>query len=414
MSRFTMLHTSDWHLGHMLYKRRRDDEFAAFLAWLEKVVREYGVDALLIAGDVFDTPIPGTCAQKMYYDFLGRIARSGVRHVVITAGNHDSPTFLTAPAGLLSSFNIHVIGSAPENLADEIRVLRDAAGCAEMIVCAVPYLRERDLRAAVPGESGEERDARLLAGLRAHYSGIAQAAEKLRAEAGGNIPIVAMGHLFAAGSETQEGDGTRELYVGNLGRAPADIFGGEFDYVALGHIHKPQCVGGQNTRRYSGSPLPMSFGENDAQKSVIIARFADRAPELEIVPVPRFRHMERICGNRAAILARINELRQQAPNVGDEIWVEVRHDGSEAPLDLNERAQELAEGTRLEILCVKQGAPAGRRREWEEERGLDELDAEEIFARLLDARDVEEDKREECVLAFKELLLDYYNEEGRE
>lgn len=407
MPRITLLHTSDWHLGHMLYKKRRDGEFAAFLAWLESAIREYDVDALLIAGDIFDTPMPGTGAQKMYYDFLGRAARAGARHVVITAGNHDSPTFLTAPAGLLRSFNIHVVGAAPENPEDEIRVLRNAEGQAELIVCAVPYLRERDLRASAPGESSEEKDARLLLGLRQHYSKIAEAAAKLRAEAGENVPVIGMGHLFAAGSETSDGDGTRELYVGNLGRVPVDIFGETFDYVALGHIHKPQCVGGQATRRYSGSPLHMGFGEKDTQKSVVIAQFSGSRPELQLLSMPRLRHLERVCGNRASILAKMNELKWRKPEVGNEIWVEVRHDGSEAPLDLNERVQELAEGTALEVLCVKQGAAGGRQDAWEDERGLEELGAEDIFTRLMAAQNVPEDKRGECLSAFRELLADY-------
>lgn len=414
MRNIVMLHTSDWHLGHMLYKKRRDDEFTAFMDWIESVIRGNGVSVLLLSGDVFDTPMPGTTAQKMYYDFLGRIAIAGVKHAIITAGNHDSPTFLTAPAELLRSFNIHVIGMTPENPEDEIRVLRSNDGEPEMIVCAAPYLRERDLRTSVPGESSEEKNARLLEGLRKHYSTLAELAENLRREYSAEIPVVAMGHLFVAGCETQAGDGTRDLYVGNLGRVPVDIFGDVFDYVALGHIHKPQCVGGIETRRYSGSPLPMSFGEKDTPKSVTVVQFSGRKLKLETVQTPQFRHLEQVTGNRNAILRRISELAGQSPEIGDKIWVEVQHDGSEAPLDLSERVQELAEGTQLEILCVKQAPGKLENVERENDTNLENLDAEEIFRRFMTAQNVQAEKWDECLGAFKELLLEYYNNAGQE
>ena len=107
----TVLHTSDWHLGRRLYGKPRYTEFRAFLAWLLQAIREQAVDVLVVAGDVFDTTAPSNQAQNLYYDFLSQVCQTCCRHVIIVAGNHDSPSFLEAPKQLLKSFNIHIIGS---------------------------------------------------------------------------------------------------------------------------------------------------------------------------------------------------------------------------------------------------------------------------------------------------------------
>ena len=123
-----ILHTSDWHLGRTLYGRRRYEEFAAFLEWLAQVIEGQGIEALLVAGDVFDTSTPGNRAQELYYRFLCRVAASCCRHVVVIAGNHDSPTFLAAPKELLRALDIHVVGMMSEHPEDEVLVLRDRDG----------------------------------------------------------------------------------------------------------------------------------------------------------------------------------------------------------------------------------------------------------------------------------------------
>ena len=115
-----LLHTSDWHLGRTLYGKKRDDEFTAFLDWLLQTIEKEAIDVLIVAGDVFDTSAPSHFAQKLYYQFLCQVAASSCRHVVVIAGNHDSPSFINAPQDLLAALNVHVIGQACENLADEV------------------------------------------------------------------------------------------------------------------------------------------------------------------------------------------------------------------------------------------------------------------------------------------------------
>lgn len=276
-----ILHTSDWHLGRRLYGRLRYSEFEAFLSWLQDTISAQQVDILIVAGDIFDTMTPSNKAQALYYEFLGKVSKSCCQHVVIVAGNHDSPTFLDAPSNVLKFLNVHVIGTACEDLDDEVLVLDGVDGIPHCIIAAVPYLRDRDVRSSQAGESGQTKDANVIAGIRAHYDKVADIAKVKQAQLikthQQHIPIIATGHLFAAGGMTTDDDGVRDLYVGNLGKISADMFDEGFDYVALGHLHVPQRVGGRESIRYSGSPIAMGFGEAKQQKQVLLIQFGATA-----------------------------------------------------------------------------------------------------------------------------------------
>ena len=284
----TLLHTSDWHLGRRLYGKPRYDEFKQFLDWQLQTLREQKVDVLLIAGDIFDTTAPSNQAQNLYYDFLSQVCHTDCRHVIIVAGNHDSASFLEAPKQLLKAFNIHIIGSMTDTLTDEVITLLDKAGQPELIVMAVPYLRDRDVRTVGHGERLDDKERKLAQGIKAHYAQIADIAiaqqAQLHAKYKRSIPIVATGHLFTVGGQTMEGDGVRDLYVGSLGSIGAEIFHPQIDYVALGHLHIPQAVGGQPHIRYAGSPIAMGFGESRQQKQVHLLRF-DADPDLLSQPL---------------------------------------------------------------------------------------------------------------------------------
>ncbi|GAA0799871.1 exonuclease SbcCD subunit D C-terminal domain-containing protein [Psychrobacter piscatorii] len=274
-----VLHTSDWHLGRRLYGRLRYEEFEAFLQWLENTISTQQVDILIVAGDIFDTMTPSNKAQALYYEFLGRVSRSCCQHVVIVAGNHDSPTFLDAPSNVLKFLNVHVIGTACDDLEDEVLVLGDDNNNPHCIIAAVPYLRDRDVRSSSAGESADSKDANVIKGIRTHYDEVASIAKGQQAELikthQRHIPIIATGHLFAAGGKTTDDDGVRDLYVGSLGKISADMFDEGFDYVALGHLHVPQRVGGRESIRYSGSPIAMGFGEARQQKQVLLIQFSN-------------------------------------------------------------------------------------------------------------------------------------------
>ncbi|WLW67500.1 MULTISPECIES: exonuclease SbcCD subunit D C-terminal domain-containing protein [Psychrobacter] len=275
----TILHTSDWHLGRRLYGRMRYEEFEAFLSWLQETISAQKVDVLIVAGDIFDTMTPSNRAQALYYEFLGKVSKLCCEHIVIVAGNHDSPTFLDAPSKVLKFLNVHVIGTACDDLNDEVLVLDAIDGTPHCIIAAVPYLRDRDVRGSHAGESADSKDTNVIKGIRAHYDEVASIAkarqEHLSDAHQRHIPIIATGHLFAAGSKTTEDDGVRDLYVGSLGQISADMFDECFDYVALGHLHVPQRVGGCEHIRYSGSPIAMGFGEAKQQKQVLLVEFGE-------------------------------------------------------------------------------------------------------------------------------------------
>jgi exonuclease SbcD len=391
-----------------LYGRKRYEEFEAFLHWLAETIQGDGIDALLVAGDVFDTSVPSNRAQELYYRFLCRVAASPCRHVVVVAGNHDSPSFLNAPRELLKALNVHVIGSASENPEDEVLVLRDGRDTPELIVCAVPYLRDRDIRVAEAGESVEDKERKLIEGIRGRYAAVAAIAERKKIELGADVPVVAMGHLFTDGGQTVDGDGVRELYVGSLAHVTAGIFPENLNYLALGHLHVPQNVNGSGIMRYSGSPLPMGFGEAMQRKSVCRVEFHSRAASVQLMDVPVFQKLERVKGDWDGISRRILELSA----AGSRAWLEVVYEGDEVMGDLRERLDAAVSGTQMEILRVKNSRVIDRvLGRIHEEETLEDLDANEVFERCLAVHDVPEQQRPELLRAYGEALSSLYEDE---
>ena len=403
-----LLHTSDWHIGRTLYGRKRYEEFEEFLAWLVETIQQNKIDALLVAGDVFDNSAPSNRAQELYYRFLCRVATSSCRHVVVVAGNHDSPSFLNAPKELLKALDVHVIGSASEALEDEVLVLCNEQDTPELIVCAVPYLRDRDIRVAEAGESIKDKERKLIDGIRNHYRNVAALAEQNRKEFGVDIPIVAMGHLFTAGGQTVEGDGVRDLYVGSLAHVTAQIFPDSFNYVALGHLHVPQKVNGSETIRYSGSPLPMGFGEANQQKSVCKVEFHSTAAAVRLIDVPVFQKLERVKGDWADISSRILELSA----TGFQGWLEVIYEGDEIIGDLRECLEAAITDTQMEILRVKNSRIIDRvLGQIHEQETLDDLNVNDVFERCLAVHEVPDDQRPELLRAYQETLSSLYEDD---
>lgn len=406
-----ILHPSDWHLGRTLYDRKRYDEFESFLNWLDGTMEQHEVDVLLVAGDVFDTSTPSNRAQQLYYRFLCRAAASHCRHVVIIAGNHDSPSFLAAPKELLRALDVHVIGHATDNSDEEVLVLVDKQGMPELIVAAIPYLRDRDIRIAEAGESIEDKECKLIEGIRSHYAQVAASAERKRSELDREIPIVATGHLFAAGGQTVDGDGVRELYVGSLAHVTAAIFPENLDYVALGHLHVPQKVGGRDTIRYSGSPLPMGFGEAKQQKSVCLLDCTGTAVSVEVIEIPVFQKLERLQGDWHEIETKIRDLAaSDAP-----AWLEVVYEDDEVIGDLRERLEAAVAGTGMEILRVKNNRIIDQMlKQVHDEETLDDLSLNAVFERCLSVNKVPDEQRPELIRAYQETIASLYDDDPRE
>ncbi len=407
-----ILHTSDWHIGRSLYGRKRYDEFEAFLNWLEELIVKESVDALLVAGDVFDTSTPGNRAQELYYRFLCRVSLSCCRHIVVVAGNHDSPSFLDAPKDLLRALNVYVVGSAVDNPEDEVITLTGLDNQPEAIICAVPYLRDRDIRMVEPGETVENKNLKLIQGVKNHYEivckiAVERQAKYKKAGVDGYIPLIGMGHLFTAGGKTVDGDGVRELYVGSLAHVSKEIFPDCLDYMALGHLHVPQKVGGSEHIRYSGSPIPMGYGEAVQKKKVVLIELdGTKSPNITECLVPCFQPLVRITGEMSIIAEKILELKSKKSNA----WLEIEYIGTDIVGNLRELINEALSGSAMEVRRIKNKRIIEQVMTLScDNETLDDLDENDVFLRCIDAHEISKSERSELIHSYKEIIATLYD-----
>lgn len=393
-----ILHTSDWHLGARLCDRDRADEHQAFLQWLLNILKEEKIDLLLIAGDVFDTSNPPNYAETIYYDFLCSVRETGCGSVIIIGGNHDSVSKLNSPRSLLQRMSVHVIGGAEEEPGKCVYPINDDSGTLKTVVCAVPFLRERDVRVPVPGESWDERESSMAEGINQYYKDVYEAAQELIQDQ--DVPLIAMGHLFVRGSRT--GTGERDLYVGNLGSISSDIFPDELSYTALGHIHKPQKISQSEKIRYSGSPLFMDFGEKGS-KTVLIADFdGSELSSVRDLEIPQFRQLIRFSGTVDDVLSQIDNF--EPPK--DPFWADAEIEGGSAVGDisllLNEKtAEKDFELLRIRIL-PKEGENVFQQTEVFE---IQDLDAMEVFKERCRTGGMDQEEIDELTPLYEELLV---------
>ena len=406
-----LLHTSDWHLGATLCGRKRYDEGEHFLTWLTRIVTSEKIDTLIVAGDVFDSGTPSNRALELYYRFLGRIARSGCRHIIVTAGNHDSPSLLAAPKELLSALDIHVVGAISHIPAEQVFILEDESGSQSLILCAVPYLRDRDIRTAEAGESIDEKKTRLIEGVYTHYRDVCAIAEWHRQKLGEEIPIVATGHLFTAGGSTISDDGVRDLTLGNLVQVGTDAFPDCIDYLALGHLHQPQLIGGNPDRRYCGAPIIMGFGECTRSKEVVIVditRGRDVTPTT--IAVPQIRSYLQISGDTNAVLARLSELKF----AGKPTWIEILLNEPGILPGAREEIFRATEGSLIEVLRVKNtGLITASLSQMYEHESLEELTPMDVFRRCLESSKEPIEHWDYLTAAYKEILTETLEEDTR-
>lgn len=395
-----LLHTSDWHLGHRFHGRMRHEEQSCFLDWLLTQIQEQMVEVLLVAGDIFDTTTPGSRAQGLYYRFLHRLAGSVCRHVVIIGGNHDSPSLLEAPRELLRQLDIHVVGMIDERLEKEILLLRDGDNQPELLICAVPFLRDRDIRLAGAAETLEEKGQLLREGIRNHYQQVCDQAEQLRQTINPDLPLVALGHLFVAGGRTSEGDGVRELSIGGLDRIEGSSFPDCIDYLALGHLHIGQQVAGNPCRRYSGAPLPMSFGEAGQTKQVLLLSCQGRDFSVEPLVVPTFQSLASLRGDLASLLRSIHDLK----STDTPTWLELQYEGETIIANLREQLLAAVADSQLSILRIRNNRIFDYAlQQSREAEALDELSVEEVFERCLEVHRIDADQRVLLRRTFAEL-----------
>lgn len=395
-----ILHTSDWHLGRLLHGRKRTEVYIRFLDWLENYIIDNNIEALLVAGDIFDTNTPANNVLEMYYRFLSRLIHSVCRNIIVIAGNHDSPALLNAPKSILKHFNIHITGSISDNPEDEVIELKNKTGITEAMVCAVPFLRDKDIRNSEAGETISDKETKIIEGIKNHYHKVCCAALQKRAD--NKIPIIAMGHLFTAGGQTTDDDGVRELYIGSLAHIHHNIFPSDFDYIALGHLHVPQKVNKSEIIRYSGSPLPMGFGEARQTKLMCQLEIKGKNIDIQEIILPVFQKIESIKGNRESITDRINQL----VKANEEVIVEVIYTGDEIYPDLKEQIDYLVTDSKVEIIRVKNNRilDAGIPR-LDNQETLQDLSTKEVFLRCLQANKIPESEQTELLHTFDEAIL---------
>ena len=403
-----VLHTADWHLGqHFQNGHERLVEHRSFLDWLLRTIEVESVDALIVAGDIFDTGNPPATARELYYSFLAQLKNSATCHdVVIVGGNHDSAATLNASASLLKALRVHVVGGVPSQFLEQCLVLPHGGTVPRLVVAAVPFLRDAEVRQLVAGESAADRAERLRHGIAAHYQALADHLGHYRAL---NVPVMATGHLFAAGGTA--GDAERDIHVGTLGQITAEAFPACFDYVALGHLHRPQVVGGQAHIRYCGAPIPLSFSETNHSQQVLLLSFSGAAcPVIRALDVPATRELRRFRGTLEKVVQEILD----HDNAGylHATWAEAAVESSLPWALVQEQIREAWQATegRVQVLVVRklrdEMAPTVAFETPEAPLpDLDELTPRAVFEQLLDTKNYTPEARQELLDTFGELLV---------
>ena len=407
-----LFHTSDWHLGQSLHGQERDFEHACFLDWLLGQLQLRQPDALLIAGDVFDTVNPPVKAQERLYDFIVKAHEQQPKlDIVMIAGNHDSGSRIELPAALMRRLRTHALGRVhwlDEGQLDSERLLiplTNARGKVSAWCLALPFLRPAEVTGPLLGDD-------YLKGIaQVHQQLISAALNKRKA----GQALVAISHAHMAGGSVSE-DSERSLIIGNAEALPARLFDRAISYVALGHLHKPQRVNREDRIRYSGSPIPLSFAEigyphqvleielDGAELASIEPRLVPRAVALQrFGPAP----LEELLVELAALPEPdLLEDPQRQP------WLEVRVRLDKPQPDLRQQLETALQGKAVRLVRISAEYAAGNGRD-DDGSGLVELgqlSPQDLFSRAWEQA-YGSAVDEQALSDFALLLQDVQNEE---
>lgn len=394
-----ILHTADWHIGKKLHKYDLIKDFELFMEWLVVFIQQEKIDVLLVAGDVFDLANPSNEAKKIYYQSLVQLKKTEVK-IIITGGNHDSPALLNAPKNLLKELQISVMGGLPKNLEEVLIPIRNKKNKVEIVIAAVPYLRNTSLQGEEVAKTYDERVSNLRKGIQTCYQKIANLAQQKYPLA----PCIAMGHLFAKGVSTSESE--RDIQLGNQASVEASEFGDYFCYIALGHIHKPQQVKGEIPIFYSGSPLPLSFSERIDIKRILVIN-TEVSFEPVSIEVPSFRKLISLSGNLSSIQSKLQHLTTQS-QLTDLIEIDVIETKFDPQvsfkltelIDLfaHPKMEIVKHRIRFTEVTKKMGDIV------ESNLQLNEMKVQEVFSKRLDNVDLPKEKKALLTMAMEELL----------
>lgn len=400
-----ILHTSDWHLGQNFYTKSRAAEHQAFLDWLLEAAVEHQADAIIVAGDIFDTGSPPSYARELYNRFVVKLQATQCQLIVL-AGNHDSVATLNESRELLACLNTRVIASAQQDPASQAIILNRRDGAPGAVLCPIPFLRPRDILRSRGGQSGSEKQQQLLEAITQHYEQCYNAACALRGEQ--TLPIIATGHLTTVG--VTKSDAVRDIYIGTLDAFPAHLFPAA-DYIALGHIHRAQKVAASDHIRYSGSPIALSFDETGKEKSVFLVEFTDgKLHDVTALPVPVSQPLAVIKGTLEEIAQALTQWRD-AP-AGPKVWLDIEIATEQFLHDMQRQITQLTEDLPVEVVLLR------RSRELREKNlgtlqteTLSELGVEEVFERRLQQEQLEEEEARRLRTLFAQTLESLHQEE---
>ncbi|WP_248805134.1 exonuclease SbcCD subunit D C-terminal domain-containing protein [Pseudomonas sp. MWU13-2100] len=380
-----LFHTSDWHLGQNLHGQERDFEHACFLTWLLARLGQQQPDVLLIAGDIFDTVNPPVKAQERLYDFIvSAHEQQPLLTIVMIAGNHDSGSRIELPAPLMRRLRTHAVGRVlwlDDGELDSERLLLPLPAANGEIAAwclALPFLRPAEVTGTQLGDD--------------YLKGIGEVHRRLIAAANAKRQpgqaLIAVSHAHMAGGSVSE-DSERSLIIGSAEALPANLFDASVSYVALGHLHKPQKVNGEERIRYSGSPIPLSFSEIAYQHQILdIVLDGETLVSVDSCLIPRAVNLQRL---GPAPFAEILEQLAQLPDVDlladlqRQPWLEVRVRLDEPQPDLRQQVETALQGkaVRLVRIAAEYAGANGSESETDNERliNLDQLSPQELFSR---------------------------------
>ncbi|GAC21563.1 exonuclease subunit SbcD [Paraglaciecola arctica] len=386
-----ILHTSDWHLGQSFFTKSRKDEHQGFIDWLLQQVASEQIDAVIIAGDIFDTGTPPSYAREMYNQFVVDMQKLNCVLVVL-GGNHDSVSTLNESKQILACLNTFVVASTGISIDEQVFTIPDKLGQPRAILCAVPFIRARDVLQSVAGETGLEKRQALGDAIKQHYQTLYQIALTKKQDSGLDLPIIATGHLTALG--VSQSESVRDIYIGTLDGFAADGFP-PADYIALGHIHKPQIVAKSEHIRYCGSPIPLSFDELGKAKQVMLVEFSGaQCTSLQPIEVPLFQPMQVIKGDLVEIEAGLQSLKTNSSELP--CWLCLEVDSQDYLSDLQQRIQTMTEGLNVEVLQLRRSRNERRQLLSQmQSETLAELTPADVFEKRLAMESFESDDEKE-------------------
>ena len=340
-----IIHTADWHLGQTFLQKSRIEEHQYFIDWLLETIQKQDIDAIIVAGDIFDVSNPSVEAINKYHYFLLEAYKLNVQ-VIIIGGNHDSASRLNSYKDIFKILNVSIVGGELNNVGELIPVNKRGTTNVAAIVTAIPYLRDGDIRKITEGETIIEAQGLFTAEVKKHYDKLLELAKTQHP----TLPVIGTAHLYVTGCLLSEPAEKRmHSLVGTLGQIPSTVFSDGYDYIAMGHIHKPQIIQHPNNviTKYSGSPIPLSFNERDDLKEITILTIVDNKIAHESLSIPLQRNVIRFEGTADEI---IEKIKLHQPSNVLTTWAEIIITKAVNYIEFNNKINDLCIDKNIEIL----------------------------------------------------------------